>query len=163
MKILVVDDKKENLDAAREGAAEVLYYSEHTFEYASSEKEAIRAINMAFESDEPFQIVITDLEMEDPNSGLKVAEETFACLAIPYIATGKTGYGEGAHALETLIKPINYLKNTSKKYRQTWFCVFQRILFDYNNDQTELVSAFGRWGRYRLDKEFVNGLMEKFL
>jgi|SRR3989344_379508 len=82
MKYLIVDDKLENLNAARKYFREKASYASNTLE--GIEKLAI----------ESFEEVISDLEMEHKKSGLDIAHAA-GILGVPtYIATGGLGHGK---------------------------------------------------------------------
>ncbi len=162
MKILIVDDRRTNIEAARVAAKE--FAGEHTFEYALSEIEATRAIHMAFESGEPFDLVISDLEMERSESGLVVAEEAFACLAMPYIATGKPATdGSHGHGPSTTIRPLGRTLGGTKDDSKIWQQVLEIVLGDYAQSQT--VSALSRYRRFvgrRLDDRLIQTYRSMF-
>lgn len=73
--ILVVDDKSENLDAARQ------VFTDATF--ASSAEEALRILEDGIDHD----FVFTDLSMETPLAGLRVIRKAISTLRAPILVT----------------------------------------------------------------------------
>jgi CheY-like chemotaxis protein len=73
--ILIVDDKSENLAAARE------VFSDATF--ASSAEEALKLM----EEKSGYDFVLTDLSMETPLAGLRVARRAIQTLRAPILVT----------------------------------------------------------------------------
>ncbi|MFZ2626788.1 MAG: response regulator [Candidatus Moraniibacteriota bacterium] len=128
-KILIVDDKKENIDAAKVAIARAGLLR---VAYASSTKEAIDTIITAYETDKTFfDLVISDLEMEKSSSGIEVAVKSAKYLAIPFIATERNGapgfkYGEG-HGPNTSIEPIKKGFHGKKFDPNIWEQIFHGI------------------------------------
>ena len=84
-KILVVDDTLDNINAAKE------YFSTTGLhvDYATSERSARELIRSEYLAGNGFDIVITDLEMEDKISGCHVLRDAYNYGADAIIATGR--------------------------------------------------------------------------
>jgi CheY-like chemotaxis protein len=129
MKILIVDDKLENINAAKVAVAKI---SLSNVTYASSAKEAVGVIVAVYETEKTFfDLVISDLEMEKSSSGIEVAVKGAEYLAIPFIATERNGapgfkYGEG-HGPNTSIEPIEKGFHGKKFDPNIWEQIFQEI------------------------------------
>jgi len=126
-KILVADDRAENIAAAKE------YLGKHcpkeiTIEYASSAAEAMHKIKAAFAEGDRFKLVVSDLEMEEPESGHKVVRCAIEHLALGFIATGRVATAEqeaDGHGSQVSVVPSESgaIKGTKDK-PETWGKIF---------------------------------------
>jgi len=82
-KILIADDRKENRDAARTAFPEA--------EIVSSAKEAIESIDKS-----PYDLILTDMQMETKTSGLDVVRKAYEKNILAYVLshTGPSHQGE---------------------------------------------------------------------
>lgn len=93
-KILVVDDEDDvRLSLQRRMAREG-----HTVQSAASQAEAIETISQA---EVPFDVVLTDMLMESPNSGVEVLKATLARDVFTEVVV-LTAYGNVANAVECM-------------------------------------------------------------
>jgi DNA-binding NtrC family response regulator len=93
-RVLVIDDEEDVLKAVRRR----LEREGYTVTTAANAKEGIAMIG---DAEKPFDVVVTDMSMEDPGAGLKVlraalARELFAEVII------MTAYGNVANAVECM-------------------------------------------------------------
>jgi len=92
--ILVVDDE----DEVRAALARRLEREGFTVSVAGSEAEGLTAIK---ESEKPFDIVITDMNMGDPNSGVHILEGAVVRDVFTEVIV-LTAYGNVANAVECM-------------------------------------------------------------
>jgi CheY-like chemotaxis protein len=124
MKILIVDDKKENITAAKV-AAEKFGLCDVT--YASSAKEVMEIIVTVYETEKTFfDLVISDLEMEEEESGMMVMIKSDEYLALAIIVTGREKGGHG-HGPSTKIQPTGRVVDGRKDDCCVWEKVFHEI------------------------------------
>ena len=93
-KILVVDDE----DDVRLSLQRRMTREGHSVSIAGSQAEAIATINA---SDVPFDVVLTDMLMESPNSGVEVLKATLARDVFTEVVV-LTAYGNVANAVECM-------------------------------------------------------------
>lgn len=92
--IFVVDDE----DDVRDSLARRLMREGHVVEKAGSQAEAIARVG---EVELPFDIVVTDMLMESPNSGVEVLKATLARDVFTEVVV-LTAYGNVANAVECM-------------------------------------------------------------
>ena len=93
-RILVVDDE----DDVRLSLERRLTRDGHTVQVAGSQAGAIECIN---KSEVPFDVVLTDMLMESPNSGVEVLKATLARDVFTEVVV-LTAYGNVANAVECM-------------------------------------------------------------
>jgi DNA-binding NtrC family response regulator len=93
-KILVVDDE----DDVRLSLERRMKRDGHSIQTAASQAEAVELINSA---DVPFDVVLTDMLMESPNSGVEVLKATLARDVFTEVVI-LTAYGNVANAVECM-------------------------------------------------------------
>lgn len=93
-RILVVDDE----DEVRMALARRLEREGYTVTLASGEAEGLASIKTA---EQPFDIVITDMNMTDQNSGVRILEGTVARDVFSEVIV-LTAYGNVANAVECM-------------------------------------------------------------
>lgn len=93
-KILVVDDE----DDVRLSLQRRMTREGHTVQSAASQAEAIEVISQA---EVPFDVVLTDMLMESPNSGVEVLKATLARDVFTEVVV-LTAYGNVANAVECM-------------------------------------------------------------
>jgi CheY-like chemotaxis protein len=149
MKLLIVDDKKENIKAA------VQFFEKigglHV-DYAYSASEAIKIIKKKYPSDR-YDIVITDLEMEEQHSGMNVAREALAHQTFCVIATGKSATGHGDNIT---VKPGNNPFPGLKSDVSVWEKIYASALEQYRAHDT-LRAAFNRYLQYNGKPDYKSG------
>lgn len=124
MKFLIVDNKAANISAAQIAIASL---GSHDVIYATGAKEAIGIIERTYEKDAIFfDIVITDLEMEERESGLNVFAKSAEYLAFPLIATGRAKGGQN-HGPSVRIEPIGEVVYGEKSEPYVWQQILQKI------------------------------------
>jgi len=149
-KILVADDTTANIDAAKQ------YFS--TLEklgikvdFAASANEAKDKIRNAYEKNEKYAMVITDLSMEEPKSGMDVAREGFKHLAYSMIATGfNYDVPDGHHhGPITNLHPLNERISGKKDKPEVWEAIFSKAM-DYlaEGDGKSAFAAMKRFDKY---------------
>ena len=92
--IFVVDDE----DEVRDSLARRLAREGHVVEKAGSQAEAIARVG---EVEMPFDVVVTDMLMESPNSGVEVLKATLARDVFTEVVV-LTAYGNVANAVECM-------------------------------------------------------------
>lgn len=124
MKFLIVDDEAENISAIQIAIA---LLGSHDVIYATGAKEAIGIIEHTYKKDTIFfDIVITDLEMEERESGLNVFAKSAEYLAFPFIVTGRTKGGQN-HGPSVRIEPIGEVISGKKSEPHVWQHILQKI------------------------------------
>ena len=112
-KILIADDKEENRAAARQAFP--------VADIVSSAKEAVEALDKSH-----YDLVITDMQMETPLSGLDVIRKAYEKNVLSYVLS-HTG---PSHTGETVsMKPYGgeMYPRIGKRDPQTWTEAFRRI------------------------------------
>jgi len=104
--VLVIDDE----DGVRSGVARRLERQGYLVEVASGAEEGVSLIGS---SPEAFDVVVTDMSMEDPESGLKVLNAAFARDLFTEVIV-MTAYGNVGNAVECMRRgAFDYIeKNT---------------------------------------------------
>jgi DNA-binding NtrC family response regulator len=92
--ILVVDDEEE----VREAVKRRLEREGYTVQSAQNEESGLETLN---DSSRPFDIVITDMSMEDANSGIRILEGAVARDLFTEVIV-LTAYGNVANAVECM-------------------------------------------------------------
>lgn len=115
-KILVVDDKSINIDAAKQYFSEVEKLGVKV-EYASSAKEAKDKIKAGYEAKEKYSLVLSDLAMEEEKSGLEVMREAFRHFGQGFLVTGFNydGSESHGHGPSTTVYPSRNFLGTNLK------------------------------------------------
>jgi DNA-binding NtrC family response regulator len=93
-RILVVDDE----DEVRMALARRLEREGYTVSTAGGESEGLMTLK---ETDRPFDIVVTDMNMGDPNSGVRILEGAVSRDVFTEVIV-LTAYGNVANAVETM-------------------------------------------------------------
>lgn len=93
-RVLVVDDEEE----VRLALARRMEREGYTVAVAGSEAEGLTALKQA---EQPFDIVITDMNMGDPNSGIRILEGSVARDVFTEVIV-LTAYGNVANAVESM-------------------------------------------------------------
>ncbi len=93
-RILVVDDE----DEVRMALARRLEREGYTVATAGGESEGLSALK---ETDRPFDIVVTDMNMGDPHSGVRILEGAVSRDVFTEVIV-LTAYGNVANAVETM-------------------------------------------------------------
>lgn len=93
-RLLIVDDE----DEVRSALARRLEREGYIVATSGSESEGLSAIK---EADRPYDIVITDMNMGDPNSGVRILEGAVARDVFTEVIV-LTAYGNVANAVETM-------------------------------------------------------------
>jgi len=122
-RLLVVDDRRENIAAAKEFFSTL---ENVLIEYASSARQAIEMIREAYNT-RPYRMVLTDLQMEENTSGALVAWTGFQHQAYSIIVTGR-GSPNNHHGPSTLILPhmtsVSGMKDDPKVWEKIWQTVY---------------------------------------
>jgi CheY-like chemotaxis protein len=149
-KILIVDDTAANIEAAKQYFKQIEKLGLKV-EYASSAKDAKAKIQAAYEAKEKYSIVVSDLSMEEPKSGLEVAREAFKHLAFGFIATG-LNYDRSEHdhhGPTTRLLPDDQYIGGKKDKPEVWQSVFQKAV-DYLSEGNgkAIFAAMRRFDKY---------------
>jgi DNA-binding NtrC family response regulator len=105
-RILVIDDEEDVLRAVRRR----LEREGYSVDAANSSQEGIEQISR---SEQPYDVIVTDMSMEDPDSGLRVLQAAFARDLFAEVVV-MTAYGNVANAVECMRRgAFDYIeKNT---------------------------------------------------
>ncbi|MBN2459944.1 hypothetical protein JXB28_06690 [Candidatus Woesearchaeota archaeon] len=153
-RILVVDDKPENIAAAKQYFGALEQYGVKV-EYAQSAKQAEEMIKSAFQAKDKYSIVLSDLEMESPKCGLDVIRQAIEYLAQGFIVSGFDGSSTG-HGMYTKIYPKkvlpSYIEGTKQK-AWVWEKAFEAVIKHIATEGKALFDSTERF--YRLLKKEV--------
>jgi len=143
-KMLVVDDMQGNLEAAKK------YFKTLPLEihYASSGKEAMKKIKEAYNLGEKYDVVMTDLEMEAKDEGIRVARKALETLAYTALVTGRN-YDKpdtASHGPNTLVIPPKEHINGRKNNPDVWEFALKEFL-EYS-DSKEIQKIYESAKRY---------------
>lgn len=162
-RILVVDDTSENLETAKK------YFSslEIEVDYASSAREAKEKISESFNSGKKYSLVITDLEMEEKNSGIEVGKCAYNHLIIPFIATGRNYdvSDDPAHGPNTHVLPLNLTIRGRKNREEIWEKMFEGSLDYLKKEGKALLNSLKKREKFigtPLGKELSNLAMKVY-
>ena len=149
-KLLVVDDKEENLSSAKE------YFGSLPIEvdYCSSEKSAKEHIVKSATSNKSYDFIMTDLEMENKNSGLEVIREGLYNFMVGVIVTGKNynrsfddHHGPATHILPSSMIDNHFSIPGKKDDPEVWKKSFAFALNYYENEK-RLRDSLSRFKQY---------------
>lgn len=121
-KMLVVDDRADHIEAAKEYFKDYKLVQIH---YASSAESAKEKIQIAYSSQQKYDFVLSDMQMEEKKSGQKVIEEAYKTLAPCLIITSRGAFSHGGRDFDegtTIIGPHSYKEeiSTPKSQPETW-------------------------------------------
>lgn len=105
MRLLIVDDEPIVLKAL----SHVLVREGHTVERARGGVVAIEAFQKALDAGEPFELVITDLDMTDTDGRVVAREIKTRSPNTPVFLF--TGWGEGAVAIDAQVNHVDRILN----------------------------------------------------
>lgn len=106
VRVLVIDDEESVLAAVQRRLVREGYH----VETAANAEAGIQLIASA---DEPFDVVVTDMSMEDPDSGLRVLQAAFARDLFAEVIV-MTAYGNVANAVECMRRgAFDYIEKNS--------------------------------------------------
>ena len=160
-KILIADDTKENLDAAKKYFEnEVVKYGV-SFIYCSSGEAARNEIKKEFDTGKKVDFVMTDLQMETKNAGCDVLIEAYKYGAEGVVITGRNYQNPDDHGHG----PITYIKsiypdfeNLNAKGRKSkyevWKQCFEKSLILVS--ESPIHAAIERYGKF-VSKQNVTG------
>lgn len=111
-RILVVDDREENRNAARRVIPNA--------DTAGNGAEAIEMLDRG-----EYDLVMTDMEMETPEAGLKVVKKALEKNAVPYVLSG--GVNHGRDFVEMRPYGGNIYAANGKANEETWKEVLAKI------------------------------------
>lgn len=139
VEIAIVDDKEENLEAARYGIKSVLEHANiRTFSSASEIIMEIMLLNYR-----P-SLVLTDLEMgQDKEAGFKVNMASWGN-KIPAVVVTQRDNG-GNHGATTSISMNGARFNQSKEHPDTWSMIINHIIDDYVYATHYALTGFVKW------------------
>ena len=159
-RILIVDDTPENISAAKESFAT---YDGIKTDYLTSEKEAVSRIGS---TNEPYDLVITDLEMEEKDSGMRVVRSALEKGAYALIATGfNYDNPQGGHGPQTSVIPTKETLKGKKSESFIWDAILDKGLDYISNPEIKMI--YKTLSRYvdKLGKVpgiFVDSMMQKY-
>lgn len=105
-RVLVIDDEEDVLNAVRRR----LEREGYQVSLASNSEEGIAMIQSA---EKPFDIIVTDMSMEDPNAGLKVLSGAFSRDLFAEVIV-MTAYGNVSNAVECMRRgAFDYIEKNS--------------------------------------------------
>ncbi|MBC8495649.1 hypothetical protein H8D36_05830 [archaeon] len=149
-KVLVVDDNAKHLSTAAS------YFRKEfglriQVEYSCCGKDAQWAISSAFERGHTFNLVITDLEMEEDNTGLKVMSQAYKYGSEAVLLTGFAGaknhHGPSTHLHSIYNLETKLTKSGLKSETEVWAWAFEESL-NHIADDNELKRALKREEKY---------------
>lgn len=106
VRVLVIDDEESVVAAVQRRLAREGYH----VETAENSEAGIQLIASA---EEPFDVVVTDMSMEDPDSGLQVLQAAFARDLFAEVIV-MTAYGNVANAVECMRRgAFDYIEKNS--------------------------------------------------
>jgi len=143
--ILIVDDMPANIEGAKKYFKQVKNLGVKV-DYASSAKEAKEKIKSAYEAKEKYSLVLSDLSMEEPKSGLEVASEAFRHYARPFIVTGFNygGSESHGHGPSTSLYPISESGGSFRGKKENpaiWESVFESSLNYLQEPHSKMLGA----------------------
>ncbi|MBU1198982.1 MAG: response regulator [Nanoarchaeota archaeon] len=164
-KILIADDTSSNLEAAKEYFSSLEKYGIKT-DYASSAKQAKEKIQAAYKSKEKYSVVISDMVMEDPHSGLQVVREGFKHQTFSFIATGRNYHKSDreAHGPYTQLEPMLGTISGKKEKPEVWKEIFGKTLEHITGKAKPTIAALERYHKYagKPSDEIADMLMDLY-
>jgi CheY-like chemotaxis protein len=149
--ILIVDDTKENIEAAKAYFNALEAYGVKA-EYAMSAEQAKQKIREAYKDKMRYSVIISDMQMEEQFSGLKVAREGFKHQTYSIITTGQNYHMPESHGHGgpyTQVLPYWETTVNGKKERlEVWKQVFDIVLEHMTGDDKKTIAALGRYHRF---------------
>lgn len=148
-RILIVDDTSENLKAAEQYFTSLEDYGIKT-DYASSAKEAKEMIQKAYNGQEKYSLIISDLQMEEKRSGLEAIREGFKHEAFGFITTG-INYDRDeshGHGPTTQVEPHLGSINGRKDKPSVWEIAFEKIINYLTGEGKEITEAIKRHRKF---------------
>ncbi|MBU0666924.1 MAG: hypothetical protein ABIC91_08585 [Nanoarchaeota archaeon] len=145
-KLLIADDLPENINAAKEYFQGV---DGLEVDYCDSGSLAIEKIQSKARVGEQYNFIMSDMEMESPESGLSVIREGFRNYTIGVIVTGRN-YNQSdtaAHGPSTTILPTVKSVNGRKNKPEVWQQLFEKSI-DHYEKQAPLRGALERSKKY---------------
>lgn len=143
-RVLIADDLVENLRAAKEYVSGLGIKAG----FAGSGKEAKEMIEKAYESGEKYDLVLSDLEMEEEESGLEVLEEGYRSLAIGFIVTGRNYDRTDHHGPYTRIEPGLGSVMGKKEKPEVWEAILGKVTEYLAGEGRPLLASLRRYDEY---------------
>lgn len=163
-RILIVDDTKENIDAAKECFSK---YKEVNFDYATSAKEAKEKIVSAYKN-QKYDVVMTDMQMEQKDSGLEVVKESFKHQTIAAIITGQNyeNLENNHHGPNTRMQIMDTTTSVigKKEKPEVWEYLFEKVI-DYLATKPMIINSLNRSYKFTnkpIDDNLVNLTVELY-
>lgn len=160
-KILVVDDSKENIDAAKKYFENEIVKYGVSFTYVLSGEVAKDEIKKEFDAGKKVDFVMTDLQMETKNAGCDVLIEAYRYDAEGVVVTGRNyqNPNDHDHGPTTYIKSIHpCFENLSvagrKSKPEVWKQCFEKSLILVS--ESPIHDAIERYGKF-VSKKNVTG------
>lgn len=146
-KVLIVDDKTENINAAKQYFKSIPAKTE----YATNSDEAIKKIKESYDAEAKYDLVITDLKMETKTAGIDVVKEAILNGTYATIATG-ANYDKSEndpHGPTTTIRPSGDSIRSKKDKPETWTFALEKSLDHIANYKTSPeAKALQRYEKY---------------
>ena len=147
-RILVVDDTAKNVEAAK---AYFKGYTSIAVDYSSRASEAKMMIEDAYAA-KKYDLVLSDLEMQTPSSGLEVTQCAFAHQAMAAIVTGHN-YGlprDAPHGPSTTLMMGMYMMSVTGKKESpaVWEGLVGRAVDYMEKEGNPLLCALKRYHTY---------------
>jgi CheY-like chemotaxis protein len=145
-RILVVDDTPENLVAAKN-------YFENLdvkVDYATNGVSAIEKITQSYEEKDVYSLLLSDLQMEERNSGLDVVREGSKYLIPSFIVTGRNyDQPHNHHGPSTQIEPYLGSIAGKKEDENIWMQVLEKVVDNISEGEgTPFYKALSRYRSY---------------
>lgn len=146
-KIAIVDDAPANINAAREAFKDL---SGIEFTYYHSAEEIISIIS---ENPDAFDLIITDMKMEEDDSGLLVVKKGFNFGIYVVVASG--GFEHAGQPIVRLAPDLRFPDASDKSWSKTWIGILTAIIESSNNG-ISILSCFLRLRNSGADFEKIN-------
>lgn len=147
-RILIVDDSKENIEAAKKCFSK---YNGIKVDYAYGEWMAKEMIKMEYPNDK-YDLVLTDMQMEDKTSGLEVTKAAFSHQGIAGIVTGANYDApmDAPHGPNTQLYLLSYNNSVKGKKNspEIWNELFEKSVEYLSSNGKHLINSMKRYNKF---------------
>ncbi|KYK27242.1 hypothetical protein AYK26_04235 [Euryarchaeota archaeon SM23-78] len=145
-KILVVDDTPKHVQTALSYLKQLEQYSIQT-EGATSAKEAKEKIKESYAKDQKYDLVLSDLQMEQLESGLEVVREGLKHFADCFIVTGRC-YKDSHHGPTTTLMPTQEVVSGRKDQEKVWEALLKKAVHYMEGKGKSIRLSLKKYGKY---------------
>lgn len=147
-RILVVDDKEEHVQTALSYFKQLAQYGIKA-EGATSAEQAKEKIKQEYEKGQKYDLILSDLEMEQPKSGLEVVKEGLKHFADSFIVTGRNYDAPShGHGPNTTIMPADKSIEGRKDQEQVWDALLHKAVEYMEGPGKSIRLALKKYGKY---------------